>query len=328
MTRAQAMDVVNDSTTMQSRIDAVLAAPIMEWDHSPEIKWQPGDPLYQHPHLRTDIHTLVDSDGDEIWFQGGNFVRRMYDVIDDYATERMAGTMGCQTCLVSGDLNELECWNCGKRYDKPRLPMVSQNLANARASVPAMNTWLRAMADTSHRAAAHVHNLRDSSNGLTVSFTIDDTQFRQRMDAMYASLFNGNGLQAFSIIAPRRSGRSMLNRVFIDEWLYSPLNTGRTRIDVHPDQIRRVPPQLKIFNFDLGLRKPVVTNFNYDWFARRYQGVSIEIPNDIPTKKLPPPSINVAPGRLFPDWRLALLSEQPSYPTSTLATASKRRRHI
>lgn len=48
MTRAQTMDVVNDSTTVQSRIDTVLAGGD-DYDWSPDIEWYPGDPLYDAP---------------------------------------------------------------------------------------------------------------------------------------------------------------------------------------------------------------------------------------------------------------------------------------
>lgn len=47
MTRAQTMDVLNDSTTLQSRIDTVLATPDLDWAN--DSGWHPGDPLYDWP---------------------------------------------------------------------------------------------------------------------------------------------------------------------------------------------------------------------------------------------------------------------------------------
>lgn len=147
MTRAQSMDVINDSTTLQSRIDAVLAAPIMEWDHSPEIDWQPGDALWAHPNDR--VHEVQDWSSPVLemphgWLysraqsgDAGNCPRWMFEVIglDDYFVgtdddgnpiwgtcfnhdDTMDGAMGlvdCDDCLVGIGDEDTNCWFCGKR---------------------------------------------------------------------------------------------------------------------------------------------------------------------------------------------------------------------
>lgn len=91
MTRAQTVDVLNDSTTLQSRIDTVLAAPDLDWAN--DSRWQPGDPLYDHP-----------------WDWGSDssqYVRRMVEVIEE--PDR---AMRCAACEVSWAGPEA-CWLCG-----------------------------------------------------------------------------------------------------------------------------------------------------------------------------------------------------------------------
>lgn len=140
------MAVVNDATTMQSRIDAVLAAPIMEWDYSPEIQWQPGDPIWKHPDERTD--EVIDFAGPALemphgWCAsrpeqgGGNCPRYMLEIIglDDFFTgnddngnamydtvfgsdDTMDGSdylVDCEDCMVGIGNEEVHCWNCGER---------------------------------------------------------------------------------------------------------------------------------------------------------------------------------------------------------------------
>lgn len=140
------MEVINDSTTMQSRIDAVLAAPIMEWDFSPDIQWQPGDPLWKHPDERSD--EVIDYSGPALqmphgWYAsrpdvgGGNCPRYMLEIVgyDDYfaGTDRdgnvtyepyfghddtMDGALhlvDCDDCMVGLGDDEVNCWVCGKR---------------------------------------------------------------------------------------------------------------------------------------------------------------------------------------------------------------------
>lgn len=141
------MEVVNDSTTMQSRIDAVLAAPIMEWDHSPEIQWQPGDPLWKHPEERADETQDWSSPVLEMphgWMHSrpstgsaGNCPRYMFEIVglDDFFVgydenddvvwgahfghdDTMDGSMylvDCDDCLVGLGDDEVNCWVCGKR---------------------------------------------------------------------------------------------------------------------------------------------------------------------------------------------------------------------
>lgn len=137
------MDVINGATTLESRIDAVLAAPIMEWDHSPEIQWQPGDPLWKHPEDRDDEIFSFASPVLETphgWLHslpaqgGGNCPRYMFEIVglDDYFTgiddqgnalynayfghdDTMDGSpMDCEDCLVGIGDDERHCWNCGK----------------------------------------------------------------------------------------------------------------------------------------------------------------------------------------------------------------------
>lgn len=143
MTRAQSMDVINDATTLESRIDAVLSAPIMEWDHSPEIQWQPGDPLWKHPNDRGDeIFSFASPvlERPHGWIAslpaqgGGNCPRHMFEIIglDEYVVgtgedgaaeyqtyfshdDTMDGeVMDCDDCLVGVGNDERHCWNCGK----------------------------------------------------------------------------------------------------------------------------------------------------------------------------------------------------------------------
>lgn len=336
MTRAQSMDVINDSTTLQSRIDTVLAAPIMEWDNSDEIQWQPGDPVYPHPSVREDFYVQNDEDGDVYWFSGGNYVRRMYDLIYDYHTDRMEATMGCQKCLVSGALNELECWNCGGKYDNPTLPLkhssygryVSMEPRLRRANLGGMTQWLHAMTGATERAVGSIQRVSESINGLHVHFTIDDGPFRREMarlnQMMYSSMaFDLEPLSIFS--SPRRRGRSNANLWTLDEWLNAP---DKVTVHILPNKIAQVPPRLKVFDFDLGLRKPMITNFNYRITAP-WQGVTITIPRDIPRKRMVPPELDgVRYGFHFEFQKLAQLSTDRTNPTSTLATSNKRRRHI
>lgn len=140
------MEVINDSTTMQSRIDAVLAAPIMEWDFSPDIQWQPGDPLWKHPDERSD--EVIDYSGPALqmphgWYAsrpdvgGGNCPRYIFEIVgyDDYFTgnddqgnaqyseyfghdDTMDGAIhlvDCDDCQVGLGDDEVNCWVCGKR---------------------------------------------------------------------------------------------------------------------------------------------------------------------------------------------------------------------
>jgi hypothetical protein len=118
MTRAQAMDVINDSTTIQSRIDAVLAAPILEWDHSPEINWQPGYPLYKYGeggHVRNMIELL----GVEFWETGEWDTEKKRPIREvriwhDDAFDGDMSFVDCVDCLVGVGDEEHHCWNCGK----------------------------------------------------------------------------------------------------------------------------------------------------------------------------------------------------------------------
>ena len=153
MSRAQAIDVINDATTMQSRIDAVLMGVPDEWDYSPDIQWQPGDPLWPHPHsrydevldfsspARTSSPVFTDDDVSPQTYDdeaggGGNYVRPMLEIVglyDHYTGANENGdaqyVMGfgydptndgysyyvdCDDCQVGVGYDERDCWNCGQ----------------------------------------------------------------------------------------------------------------------------------------------------------------------------------------------------------------------
>ncbi len=113
MPRAQSMDVINDSTTMTSRIDTMLLGVREDWDSSPEIKWNPGDPLYKHPSDRNAVY----DEGNPEWGGAATVIgnnqcaRRMVELFDD--GERYEH-MRCEECLVSWSGAEAKCWCCGQ----------------------------------------------------------------------------------------------------------------------------------------------------------------------------------------------------------------------
>ena len=125
MTRAQTMDVVNDSTSIQSRIDAVLGSADSDYDWSPDIKWWPGDPLYPHPRRRGAEWYSYESPVLETphgyspagFGGGGNCVRHMVDAFDleDEFDLFFSAIGDCRDCEVGIGWAEVDCWNCGKR---------------------------------------------------------------------------------------------------------------------------------------------------------------------------------------------------------------------
>jgi hypothetical protein len=78
-------EILNDSTSVQSRIDTVLATPELDWTN--ESAWFPGDPLYSSP---------------------GCTPRHMFDLIEQWTAPAR-----CEPCQVrwSGDT---PCWVCGE----------------------------------------------------------------------------------------------------------------------------------------------------------------------------------------------------------------------
>jgi hypothetical protein len=112
------MEVINDSTTLQSRIDSVLAAPIMEWDHSPEIQWQPGDPLWNRfdkLHRRQMIQLI----GVTFSATGEYDKERQQPIVEarethDDTIDGNFDEVDCEDCLVGVDREENSCWNCGQ----------------------------------------------------------------------------------------------------------------------------------------------------------------------------------------------------------------------
>lgn len=115
MSRAQTMDVINDTTTMQSRIDTVLASVQPEYDWSPEIEWWPGDPLYPRPNVFQNVDNLQ-----------GVWIRPMFQVLDDLSV--LEGMARCIPCDVYWRGDE-PCFVCGAEDDhyKPLQPRVIFN---------------------------------------------------------------------------------------------------------------------------------------------------------------------------------------------------------
>lgn len=93
MTSAQTTAVLNATTTLQGRIDTVLATPDLDWDD--DSGWQPGDPLYERPD--------PDARDDD------QYVRPMFQVIDD---RWPAYPRRCGSCEVAWQGPEA-CWMCG-----------------------------------------------------------------------------------------------------------------------------------------------------------------------------------------------------------------------
>lgn len=151
MTRARTVDVLNDSTTLQSRIDTVLAAPDLDWSN--DSGWQPGDPLYEHP------------------WNHGDYTRRMFEII--YDPER---GMRCDACQVSWSGPEA-CWVCGDPATARTLHFLAPGTVifdethewsahtseSMRSFVEQMNAASQQMAEAYRRAAERIFVSFDDS---------------------------------------------------------------------------------------------------------------------------------------------------------------------
>lgn len=130
MTRARAMDVMNDATTMQIDIDAMLRRQDDQLDWSPEIDWQPGDPLYEHPYMRDFVYVRHGEETSEVITRGEfwdldwrtqllyegygpQWVRPMAELFENDDTMESDYRMRCQPCGVNWHGDE-PCWNCGE----------------------------------------------------------------------------------------------------------------------------------------------------------------------------------------------------------------------
>lgn len=89
-------EILNDTTSVQSRIDTVLASPELDWAN--DSGWHPGDPLHRHPYERY----FVDGEGLSVC------PRPMVQLVDE--TE---GGMRCEPCQVSWRGPD-SCWVCGE----------------------------------------------------------------------------------------------------------------------------------------------------------------------------------------------------------------------
>lgn len=118
-------EILNDTTSVQSRIDTVLSAEGNQLDWSNDTGWQPGDPIYQHPYVRawrTEELSVVP--------------REMVQVIDEPERD-----MRCTDCAVSWSGPE-PCWSCGTDCPPRRrsswLHSPMPDIGPALASVEAM----------------------------------------------------------------------------------------------------------------------------------------------------------------------------------------------
>lgn len=148
MTSAQTMDVLNDSTTLQSRIDTVLAAPDLDWAN--DSGWQPGDPLYDHP-----------------WDFGSSstqYVRYMVETIDDPEP-----LMRCETCDVDWSGDEA-CWLCGADCPRPAFGMTFGNVV-----LDETHDWSARMAEAMRPLVEHMGRVAEQFAEMSrrLHFTID-----------------------------------------------------------------------------------------------------------------------------------------------------------
>lgn len=161
MTRAQSVDVVNDSTTMQSRIDTVLATPDLDWAN--DSGWHPGDPLYAWP---------------------GNYVRPLFEVLDEAEPY-----VRCEPCGVSwGRAGGDACWNCGTECPLPPGVLLGPFAAFDEAhewSRASLRPFIEAMADFSRQMAQASISMEQFRQRYTVGF---DGRGRSEYAALVFSL--------------------------------------------------------------------------------------------------------------------------------------------
>lgn len=341
MTRAQSMDVINDSTTMQSRIDAALSAPIMEWDHSPDILWQPGDPIWAHPQEREFLS--YEPEGESNWmteFQGGNYIRPMFQIIGRYERfvdmdedgqaiyeECYAGDntsepspsleymIRCKDCGVGWGRDIDYCWICGKSYPWPKVSM--------RANFGAFN-----------------QSIRQASDQLTV-FSDYMALFHEPVLAWQRDYLSQLASYShFTYYTPRRGGRSLWQRLLAGDERNGPPDTPElVTVRVRQEAVDRVPPLPEVFDFDLGLPTPVTTDLvvvehrpqqfetvmGLRLWVSEIPTVTLRIPRVIPTAEAPIPTrvLDVPDEYVRSD-----IITGPIYPTSEQITSSRRRRDI
>lgn len=352
MTRAQSMDVINGSTTLQSRIDSVLSTPLMEWDYSPEIQWQPGDPLWEHPSKRTDIHQTTDEYGYPYSFSGGNYNRPMFQIIGRY--ERFVGMHGsraiydehygpddtfessiwigkqirCEDCQVGWGRDIDYCWMCGKSYPWPVRPTFKVDAHFENFQVGA------------GQAIGEVTEINDSINGLSVTYRFYD-EYRHHLNHQQLTWLsmlgdhesNGMHFNSWSIASPRRSGRTLWRQwMLADETRADALEM--VSINVLQENVDRIPPVPSLFeDIDLGLpsAEPEIVEVEIGDRIADYEAlfvvptVQLYIPAEIPTPQiiLPERVLDCADTLVRPD-----LVEVRQYPTSNQITNLRRRRHI
>lgn len=153
-------DVLNAATTIQSRIDTVLATPTLDWAN--DSGWQPGDPLYAHP---------WDSDSEDV-----QYVRSMvqllhedqghFTMIVDFGNDWDFGAVhwrpDCESCEVSW-AGPGPCWACGSpATERPsaRSALATLSTSNRSDEVPTtrfawaetIEQWQQAWAESAAEA--------------------------------------------------------------------------------------------------------------------------------------------------------------------------------
>ncbi len=365
MTRAQSTAVVNDAAAMQSQIDALLNAPIMEWDNSPEIDWVPGDSLWAHPADREMIGQ-VDSDGDPYFFQGGNHARPMFQIIGRYLhfvgfTPEIEGEerrpiydeiygpddcfdsasifsdfrVQCEDCGVGWGPEETDCWMCGKTY--PRL--------SGHRGITFPGARWEGLTHVAAQAAGRVERMSQDMRGLHVHFTLNDEftaamrRQRQFTENLFASLWGGQQLNFFS---SRRMGRSSLQSMWVDEWTGDHVEDfpeRLVRLQVTQVQVDRLPPVPRVLQteVDLGLsggeeNEPATLNTVVSQFIRnnypRFESGPRYFVLHLP-EHIPTPEVPPAPRLEISDGYVRPeLVVGTQYPSSNPITQQRRRRHI
>lgn len=157
MTRAQTVDVLNDSTTVQSRIDTVLAAPDLDWSN--DSGWQPGDPLYDrpNPYLR----------------YGDQWVRPLIQLIEDGA--EWGDYARCEACQVSWSGPEA-CWLCGDpETERKPFPWAASTVQPA--------VWWDETHDWSAAMSAAMRPIVEQMNAMSRQFTEVSARFHFSIDS-------------------------------------------------------------------------------------------------------------------------------------------------
>lgn len=290
-----------NAAAMQDRIDEVLS-------------WEPGDPIYEQ-------------DYDSDWTGASNYLPKIR----------------CTDCEVYWPEPHEPCWSCGKvvpleeswvrglvgddRNTDERLERLSWNIHHFEVYQtidlpPNFDEMWRNITFSigPFRAAAqeasnHLASMAEVMRGLSVQQVIFDDVFTLP-DFSYRHL-----------ALPRQYGRGAFLRGFLDEW--SSSDPEQSVVRVQQSAVERVPPTPKVFDFDLGLRKPVVTNFNYDVNASIVEETIFQIPSEIPTKQPPLPVMSdshldeINPALFVQDNRFEFTSL-----SSQLITEMRRSRHI